>query len=113
MMKKFKRGPWLTIFWFPSWFPVRLFRWRSGISAQSFAILEVGRGQKSSVRQPEEPESPLLSLTVKGCSREEACSLSTLSGRSSHKRKGIILPMGEARTRALVPAFRVLFSSSS
>src|SRR5438034_7788215 len=38
-LEQFKRGPWPTIFWFPSWFPVRLFRWRSGISAQSFAIL--------------------------------------------------------------------------
>ncbi len=99
-----------TIFWFPSWFPVRLFRWRSGISAQSFAILEVGRGQKRSVGLPEEPESNGLSLTV---TREEACSLTNLSGRSSHKRKGMIHRQDEARTRALVPAFCVMFSSSS
>jgi len=30
-------------FWFPSWFPFRLFRWRSGISAQPSAILGVIR----------------------------------------------------------------------
>ncbi len=65
-------------FWFPSWFPFRLFCWRSGISAQSSAILWVLR-EESCVGQPEEPERNGLSPSPRGSSfREEACSLSRL-----------------------------------